>query len=332
MANIIARKHIIKSGPTAPDEAALKDILLEENDPVLYYFQNTLFLQNFLAQNLKWKSSKHYTQVEQIIDWFKSDPNSRAQESDSIKDVGIDLVFYGILGRAAYFLCEQGNSQFIKEFDRLVSKNNELIGNTYLFNLSGFLASRNYKIEFIGELGKLSKKTPDFSAEFGNRKVFIEANAKQPGKKPITQVEIDNFIKGILLEKKQKFEDDRFFPGCIAADISGAQLFLDSNGNPKEISVAKEAVIKTPDGIIECHQYKDPTFLTINNGALVSAAKQLADIDSDRYKVTQVLLSMTRQLCIGKKSIEAPQGHCHIIKKDYSQSALQNITRCRYII
>ncbi len=99
-----------------------------------------------------------------------------------------------------------------------------------LFYIAGTLAAKGFNVSFVPEQGKQGTKTPDLLAKKGGRKIWIEANAKQPKRTIDTPKKIWQMIRDIIDEKSQKFSDPKYSPGMIVADISTAYHLVNENG------------------------------------------------------------------------------------------------------
>jgi hypothetical protein len=255
-------------------------------------------------------------------------------------DATFDLALLSPVGRALWHLRDRlaADPQLRLELERLASDREALVGNQYLFYIAGTLASKGYEVEFVPEQGKQQKKTPDLRASKGRKTIWIEANAKQPKREINSAERLWQLIRDIIAEKKQKFEEPKYSPGMIVADISTANHLLNETGSIPLLKLRGDLcrpLGPKDEGGFVYRLYEDTDWHTRpeNKGNVFAfLVEEFAAINRERFHVHQCLITLTRQVWQDGHQVAFPRGHQLVVHRSAEDDALVDLSRHVYVV
>jgi hypothetical protein len=285
-----------------------------------------------LKDDSKLRKSRVYEDAQAVLAWFEMPKDKRPVPASTINPM---LYKLGTIGKALFFINAPIQGQLRSELTRFDHDGN-FIGNWYLLNIAGDLAVSGYKIDFLKESGG---KTPDFSATKNGKTLYVEANAKQPKVPVDNPTKIQQMVRDIIEEKRQKFEDPQYWPGVIVADISPASYLVNENGLPNRFELRGDLCVPDKTSIypdaFEYPVYKDQDFFDRphNQGNFFHyLAQEFSQIDLAKTQVVQCILSIYRHANSQEGRTEFVKGNQLIIRKNFENLALKEIAPHRYIV
>jgi len=322
--------------PCHVDEALLADPSNEESASLDYYFHATAHLLNVLHADAKLRKSSLYAQVMALVEFWNADPSER--NNTKAYDAAIDAHLFGTVGKALWYLRGKNDPQLRKELGRLATEESALIGTHYLFYIAGTLAAKGFNVSFVPEQGKHGAKTPDLLAEKDGRKIWVEANAKQPTRTVDTPEKIWQMIRDIIEEKSQKFSDPQYSPGMIVADISTAYHLVNENGTAPFLKLRQDLCRPLGSSLADGFVYRlcdDPAWEQHkeNQGNVFAyLVDEFSRIDRSKRHVDQCLITITRQVLRDDKKLAFPKGHQLVVHRDAEQQAMLELSKNVYVV
>lgn len=318
------------------DESILNDPSNEIKDSLGYYVNAAAHLLKVLSSDKKLRSSELFKFNEKVLDYFHSEPANR-RDRNLARIRAEDISVLGTVGKVLWYLDITKDYQLRKELLRLANERNALVGNYFLFYLAGTMAAKGFAVTFVLEQGKNQQKTPDFLAEKNGRRIWIEANAKQPTLPVNTPEGLKRLIRDIIGEKCQKFTNPKFSPGMIVADISTVDYLMNEGGTNKGLRMRRNLMKPfgtASDGFLY-PLYADPDWDSQpeNQGNVFAyLVDEFSRIDRSKYHVYQCMVTITRQVIQVDGTIQFPKMHQLIVHKDAEQEALAELSNQAYVI
>jgi hypothetical protein len=333
----------------------IEAVELEELDPAYYYAQCCAFLADFISQRPKTAGSDVEEALTSLLKVLQSDPKSRDVtacavveqivrpflfDDRSSSEPGAVLVaallLFAMAGKSLYFLSRQfHNSQFEREVTRLFQDVGEVRGNIWLFHLASRMAQSGFKVDFVPER---KEPTPDFVAERGAVKVFVEANTRNPAARGIEAINdaLWNVMHGDGSSGKQlKFKNAAFDPGLIVVDLSNCDVEANEKGLPPYLKLLSNALSVNKLGRIY-DLSRDPDFFNQpeNTGNLVELAVRYFHrmVGLNRYCVRALLIGTSMGVrTVEKGVLGSPKGAILVVDSRYPQLALQELATQIYL-
>jgi len=335
--------------PCHVDEAVLADPGNEESASLDYYFHATAHLLNVLHADAKLRKSPLYEQVMALVQFWNADPSER--NNTKAYDAAIDAHLFGTVGKALWYFRGKNDPQLRKELGRLATEEGALVGTHYLFYIAGTLAAKGFNVSFVPEQGTKGAKTPDLLAELDGRRIWVEANAKQPKRTVDTPEKIWQMIRDIIEEKSQKFTDAQYSPvksqkftdaqyspGMIVADISTAYHLVNENGTAPFLKLREDLCRplghSLADGFVY-RLYDDPAWeqQKENQGNVFAyLIDEFSRIDRSKRHVDQCLITITRQVLRDDKMLAFPKGHQLVVHRDAESQAMLELSKHVYVV
>jgi len=233
--------------------------------------------------------------------------------------MGILGFIYGPIGQFV-FLCQNSiNSQFLKEFNRLLQPNDTIISNHFLFYVASYFAFNGYKVDFIPEVE--GGKTPDLLVTNHSHKVYIEATANRSD---TTKMNISKIVWDSIQEKQSKFYDASYHPGLIAVDLGEQDLTIDRTSIDRSCLYDDEADNHC------CAIYRDNEFSVKNyNSAIADLIEYFNQIDK-KYSIHYLWIVQSNLLNLNGNGIEWAQRNLMIMSKD--SPVLYHVGKNNYLI
>lgn len=320
--------------PCKVDLDILNNPLREESDPIDYGINAVAHLLNVLHGDAALRNSELHKQLLSLVAYLDADPEQR--KKSAAKDAAMDTMWFAPVGKALWFLRGREDPQLRRELSRLAKDPGVLVGNQYLFYIAGTLASKGYDVEFVPEQGKSGAKTPDLKAVRNGKTIWIEANAKQPTREIDSQEKLWQLIRDVIAEKKQKFNDPRYAPGMIVADISPGYKLLDNSGKPRNLKLRGELCrpLSGGDGFLY-PLYEDADWQSRpenQDNVFAFIAEEFAAIDRAKFHVYQCLITITRQVWESDGKLAFPKGHQLLVHRAAENDAILDLSRHVYVV
>jgi hypothetical protein len=339
------------------NEKIIEAVELEELDPAYYYGQCCAFLADFIARRPKTAGSDVQEALTSLLKVLHSDPKSRdvtaravveqivrpfmfddRSSSESGAVLVAALLLFGMAGKSLYFLSRQShNSQFEREVTRLFQDLREVRGNIWLFHLASRMTQSGFKVDFIPER---KEPTPDFVAERGAVKVFVEANTRNPAARGIEGINdaLWNVMHGDAGSsgKQLKFKNAAFDPGLIVVDLSNCDVEANEKGLPPYLKLLPNALTVNKLGRIY-DLSRDPEFFNQpeNTGNLVELAIRYFHqmVELNRYSVRALLIGTSMGVrTVEKGVLGSPKGAILVVDSRYPQLTLQELATQIYLV
>lgn len=312
------------------DPAIIEDVSREETDTIHYYVECMAFFDHYLSQDDKLKDMPLRKKVEELLEYWCDDNRN----PDCIEDASIDLLLFGMISQAIYFL--QGSSgQFKKELQRICSDLDHIRSNVWLFYTASKLKRAGFEIEFIKELGQ---KTPDYEARRGTDRLFVEANTRAQHYQKIDEVAqaLWELLHGPSGRGKQlKFEEAGYDPGLIVFDVSHFDLEANETRALPVLDLRVSAFeTQNADGFVY-NTVKDPSFFLRpqNNGNVISyAIDYFQQVNKSKYKVRALLIGRCMRLARMKGGIAAPKDAVLIVDHRFRNLVVQDLAKAVYLV
>lgn len=320
------------------DPKLIEDTQLEETDTTGYYSQCCVFLDEFLDARPDLADQGIRKRVQQLLAWMCADLEDR--NPNTAADIAVDLLLFGMVGKAMYFLRNQEHApQFHKEVRRFFSDINHVRSNAWLFHTAGMLARAGFEVAFIGELGDEERRTPDYKAHRAGLTVFVEATARSQAHHQIDDIAtlLWDVMHGDKSNGKQlKFVDPQYDPGLIAVDVSNCNLNANAANLPPYVKLKREAIVVQNDRGYVYDLAKDPEFFRRmeNTGNVVEYAIRYfhAMAAKGRYHVRALLVGVALRFIRDGNTVSAPKAAAIFVDRRYPQLAIQALSPSIYLI
>lgn len=319
------------------DERVIRDDSWENSNRAAdYYVECVAFLDWFLDNHPKLASSDVRKKIPELLSWLCADPSRR--NAACAEDVAIDLMLFGMIGKALFFLQSQCSPQFCEELRRLFTDINQLRSNTWLFHVAGQLAKAGFAITFLKERSKEGKQTPDFMAKSGSITAYFEANARSQQHTTIDK--ISSLLWDVMHGDKSagkhlKFQEAEFDPGVIVVDVSSCNVHANALGLPPYLKLRVDAITRTSSNSYIYDVTRDPEFYgqIANQGNIVDyAIRYFQKIDKSKYRVRALLVGTTMKIVRQEGTISSPKGAFMIVDAGYPQLAIQELAPAIYLV
>jgi len=304
-----------------------------------YYAACVVYLHTFLASRPRLSHADVRDRVETLYRWFTEPPDAAGiSDASHPEDLITDLLLFGMIGKALYFLSRQSSSQFLKEATRLFQSVEQMRSNIWLFHTAGQLAQAGFDIHFIPEAKGQPIKTPDYTASRGDIRFHIEATTRSQAYTNIQ--DIDQLLWEILMGgdngKALKFTDPQFDPGVIAADLSQCDLNANATGLSPRVKLQPNAFVVYPHPHSFVYDVtKDPTFFNQSNntGNVVEyAIRYFQRLDKKKYFVRGLLIGTSMGLVVKGERVSSPKGAMMVLDHRYSSLAIPELAPAIYLV
>jgi hypothetical protein len=315
----------------------IRDAELESTDTMRYYAACLGYLWGILQGNPCLGDRDTRERVEILYRWFFESPEETGDlDGKHLEELSIDLLLYGMIGKALFFLNGRSSGQFAKEAVRLLQTKdiNQMRGNIWLFQTAGRLAQGGVDIHFIPER---DGRTPDFTASRGEIRFHVEANTRSQLYRDIR--DIRNLIWKLLHDgdngKAVKFLLPEFDPGVIAVDVSGCDVTANSTGLPPFMKLRPQAIREQREDFRVYDVTQDPNFFAQleNTGNIVECAiRYFQRLDKSKYFVRGLLVGFALKLIKQGDRLSSPKGAFMVLDHRYANLAIPELAPSMYLV
>lgn len=316
--------------------STIRDTAQEESATLRYYFACMAYLDAFLNQSPTLAPADVRQRMSYLLQWLGA-PESVSRDPHN-EDIGIDIMLFGMIGKALFFLDGQSSGQFGREVYRLFQNLQQLRSNTWLFHSAAQLAAAGFDIHFIPERGSEGLKTPDYQAKRGDLTLYVEANARSQAYQQIN--EISRLLWEVLHGgadngKAIKFASSQYDPGLIVVDTSGCNPFANSTGLPPRVKLRQDKFVSYSPRRWIYDTTQDPEFFTLpeNQGNIVRyAIDYFRMLDKSTYYVRGILVGFAMRIVSQDDRISAPKGAFMVIDHQFPHLAIQELAPAIYLV
>jgi len=318
------------------DETILANPANEETNALPYWIEACAYLFNLIIGDPDLSRLPIGDQLHALLSFWRTKRLSAARAD--LEDAALDLSYFGPVGKAVWYVTDKKDSQFKRELMRFATDAASAVGNHYLFYIVGTLAANGYKVGFVPEAGKQNRKTPDLWTDKNGKRIWIEANAKQPVRTIYSPEREWQLIRDILEEKKQKFSEAIYAPGLIVADVSPIAHRINKPGTVNAAPLVKtnaNCCQPLPGGDFLCRLYDDPDWASRpenRDNIFAFVVQEFAAIDRNKYHVDQCLVTISRRVVITGNNVAFPRQHQLIVTRRAEASALTELSRSVYAV
>ena len=322
--------------PSHDEQIIREDFWENSNRAADYYVECLTFLDWYLEQYPKLAGTEVRQKIFELLAWLDTNPSQR--RSECAEDVAIDLMLFGMVGKALFFLQSQTSPQFHRELRRLFTDLHQVRSNSWLFHVAGQLAKAGFTIEFISERAKEGEQVPDFKASKDDTTAYFEANTRSQKHKRIEG------ISSLLWEvmhgdkssgKHLKFQGEAFDPGVIVIDVSSCDVDVNASGLPPYLRLRRDAIVRKGPNSYVYDLTRDTSFYSRiqNSGNIVDyAIKYFQQIDKSKYRVRAILVGISMKFIRQEGAISSPKGAFMIVDVNYPELAIQELAPAIYLV
>ncbi len=318
------------------DETILGNPANEETDTLQYWIQASAYLLNFVSADPGLSRLPIGEQIKALLLFWKTEGLAASQAS--LENAALDLSYFGPVGKAVWYVKDKADPQFKKELERFAINPTSEIGNHYLFYIVGTLAANGYELGFVREAGQQNKKTPDLWAEKSGKRIWIEANAKQPVRTIDSAEREWQLIRDIIAEKKQKFSEAIYNPGLIVADVTPIAHRINrpgTFGTAPMLKINADCCEPLGGGGLICRLYNDPDWASRpenRDNVFAFLVQEFAANDRSKYHLEQCLVTVSRRVVRDGNNQAFPRQHQLVVAQSSETSALTELSRSVYVV